>query len=289
MRLCAANYFLTYPQCTLSKEELLEFLNEKLKNLTYYVISQEVHEDGNLHLHALVCLASRLDIRSERYFDVGGFHPNIQATRNKEASKTYIKKDGNFIESTIQPETNPNLTNPYEWDQDLNEQQFYAKGLDSKVPFQYTHHAWQLRSKPNLTLTNQEVNINFMSETLQKFEWDWTRNQSLVISGKSGVGKSTWVKWKAPKPALWVTHIDDLRHYREGFHQSIIFDDMSFGHIPREAQIHLVDTFDSRSIHVRYGTVFLPAGIPRVFTTNLRTPFSEDDAIARRISINLFN
>jgi len=66
--------------------------------------------------------------------------------------------------------------------------------------------------------------------------------------------------------------------------KGLIFDDMSFVHLPREAQIHLVDVFDDTQIHCRYNHVEIPAGTPRIITTNLLPSqiFKWDEEAIRR-------
>ena len=80
--------------------------------------------------------------------------------------------------------------------------------------------------------------------------------------------------------------MDRLRDYNDKDYEGIIFDDMSFKHIPREGQIHLVDTYDDRDIHCRYSPAFIPAGTPRIITSNKAADeviLAADPAIARRI------
>lgn len=98
-RLQAKRIFLTYAQCPLTKEELLSEL-QKLPNFHQYVISRELHEDGNYHLHAIVTLTTRINTTNKRYFDVKDYHPNIVTIKtNADFSriKTYVEKDGDFI------------------------------------------------------------------------------------------------------------------------------------------------------------------------------------------------
>jgi len=95
-RMNARNIFLTYPRCNLSKETLLEELI-KIKPPHAYVISMEVHEDGAPHLHALLKYTKPINITNPNYWDVKGFHPNMQTARDVEAVKAYVEKDGNFI------------------------------------------------------------------------------------------------------------------------------------------------------------------------------------------------
>lgn len=118
--------------------------------------------------------------------------------------------------------------------------------------------------------------------------WKWnlpasfTWSQSLVLTGVSGIGKTEWAKSMFPNP-LFVSHMDDLRHFDANWHGGIIFDDMGFNHMPRTAQIHIVDIDNPRSIHVRYGVAHIPAGTKKVFTTNVNDIFSIDAAINRRV------
>ena len=58
--------------------------------------------DGDLHLHATVCLRSRVNYRDPRRLDLTGpdelrFHGNYQGTRNVQNCIRYCKKDGNFL------------------------------------------------------------------------------------------------------------------------------------------------------------------------------------------------
>jgi len=63
---------------------------------------------------------------------------------------------------------------------------------------------------------------------------------------------------------------------------------MSFLHLPRETQIHLVDYEQRSSIHARYANAELPAGLPRIFTTNAPSGgvvATDDAAIRRRVNV----
>jgi len=101
--------------------------------------------------------------------------------------------------------------------------------------------------------------------------WDvqWPKDKSVIVFGKTGLGKTEYVKRCFPN-ALFVTHLDELNQFKCGMYDSIIFDDMSFLHIPDRAQLYLVDRDNDRSIHVRYGTVTIPANTPKIFMHNNR-------------------
>lgn len=91
-RINAKSFFLTYPQCNESKEALKDFLCS-IRPVEYLLVGQETHEDGGLHLHCLVTFKKKLNVKSESFFDLNNFHPNIQAPRNIPATKNYIRKE----------------------------------------------------------------------------------------------------------------------------------------------------------------------------------------------------
>ncbi|WXB20467.1 RepA [Nomiamastrel virus] len=107
-RICAKNIFLTYPQCPLEKNYVLERLqrNPINHNLSFACVAKEEHMDGNTHLHCLLMYSHRLDIKYSRQFDIHDYHPNIQAARSPGRIYQYITKGGDVIEGGIKP---PNL------------------------------------------------------------------------------------------------------------------------------------------------------------------------------------
>nr|CAD91703.1 replicase [Tomato mottle Taino virus] len=102
----AKNYFLTYPQCSLSKEEALsqiQNLNTPV-NKKFIKICRELHENGEPHLHVLVQFEGKYTCTNNRFFDLvsptrsAHFHPNIQGAKSSSDVKTYINKDGDTLE-----------------------------------------------------------------------------------------------------------------------------------------------------------------------------------------------
>ena len=118
---------------------------------------------------------------------------------------------------------------------------------------------------------------------LQLMAYNDTERKSLVLLGPSGIGKTGWAKQNIPKPALFISHIDDLKRIHPEI-KGLIFDDMDFKHWPETAQIHIVDRENTRSINVKHSTVTIPSGIAKIFTCN-SFPFKIDTlAIDRRIN-----
>lgn len=118
---------------------------------------------------------------------------------------------------------------------------------------------------------------------LRYLQIDGSSRKCLVLQGPTGIGKTTWAKKNAPKPAIMVSQMDDLRHMDNDI-KCIIFDDMDFKHTPRTSQIHLVDFDNERSLYTRYSNARIPAGTFKIFTCN-EFPFVEDPAIRRRIHV----
>nr|QTE03350.1 MAG: replication-associated protein [Emberiza chrysophrys CRESS-DNA-virus sp.] len=105
-RIQAKNIFLTYPHCTLTKQEALEQLQaiDCPSNKKFIRISRELHENGQPHLHVLIQFQGKVQISNPRHFDLRhpssstGFHPNIQGAKSSSDVKSYIEKDGDYID-----------------------------------------------------------------------------------------------------------------------------------------------------------------------------------------------
>nr|ATI96922.1 replication-associated protein [Tomato yellow leaf curl virus] len=105
-KIYAKNYFLTYPNCSLSKEEALSQLKnlETPTNKKYIKVCRELHENGEPHLHVLIQFEGKYQCKNQRFFDLvspnrsAHFHPNIQAAKSSTDVKTYVEKDGDFID-----------------------------------------------------------------------------------------------------------------------------------------------------------------------------------------------
>lgn len=283
-RINAKHFFLTYPQAGWieSKENLLEFLTTRRQGATYCCVSKELHSDGNTHYHAIITYEKRINIREEDYFDFNGHHPNIQAARNPTATTIYVKKHGDFCEFG---ETRSGFHHQHCERMSRGEWEEYC--VAEKIPWAYCESIWK-RVHPNNsnTITSSE-HEGQICLALQQFEFtNW--RQSLVLIGPTGCGKTVWALRNAPKPTLFIRHIDRLRDFDPNVHKSIIFDDMLFKHIPVQAQIHLVDNFLPSDIHCRYSVAHIPANIAKIFTCNER-PLDDHPAVNRRCRIFLIN
>lgn len=112
-------WFITFPQCPLEKEMMLELLKEKMNirnnEIKEYVIGRETHKDGNYHLHCFISLKKKIKWKKDLFDVVRNnvtYHGNYQACKNRDATIEYIKKSNDFIctnKTGIYKEKNQNI------------------------------------------------------------------------------------------------------------------------------------------------------------------------------------
>lgn len=286
-RVDARNFAITYPNQANSDALSIRVLIDRFTALgsSYGIVCQELHEDGTPHYHALVQFPKKKDVCNQAFFDIAGCHPNVQGCRSVSDWSDYIMKTPNY-EHYGQPTINnkQGYTIP-DWEND-SWAQWVCKCASARLPFQYAKAVYDNYTSTNSMLTigedyEQPPEAVIVNTTLQEFNID-TSEKTLIIVGPSGCGKTTWALKKAPKPALWVTHIDDLKHLTAK-HKCIIFDDITFNHFPVQSQIHLVDSQQPRTIHIRYRTITIPRGIKRIFTCNEDPVNMGHAAVERRV------
>lgn len=219
----AKSFFLTYPQSNINKNEFLLFAREK-GDLVEYVIGSELHEDGQPHLHA--ALKYLETVRGTiRLFDFNGRHPNVQSPRRFEACKQYCRKDGNYIENDANQ--GEDIQAPRALMQVCQEtaleEEWYTYCINEKIGFQYANWFWNRFHMDVVTLQQGDDIQGQITEPLASFLWNIQQYPVLGIIGPSGCGKTTWAKTWAPKPCLFVSHIDQLKLFRQGFHKVIYF------------------------------------------------------------------
>lgn len=274
-RVSTKNFSLTYPQCVITKEALFQYLQSMQP--CYLLVSAENHEDGSPHLHAAISFSKRKNVKSPNFFDFEEQHCNIQAAKDMHKWVTYVKKDGVFLEEGTLAQ--PHGRAPIDLNS-VDSERLFNFCLNNKVPYGYYAEEAKRRNVVDTTI-REESSEGTMSWYLQLLQLP-TSHKSIILTGSTGIGKTTWAIKNSPKPSLLVSHLDQLKNFRTSIHKSIIFDDMDFKHFPVTAQIHLTDSEQARAIHIRYGIVTLPRNIVKIFTCN-EYPFSMHEAIARRV------
>lgn len=285
---------MTYAQCDLPIETI-EFHLKLKPHVSYCIIARELHQDGNPHFHAMLLLNKKLNTTNPRFFDIEGFHPSIEVVKNIEKCLKYCRKDGDFIEYGTTPSFE------YEkkgdelplWEDGMTKKDWLIACFEKKVPYGYCLALWEEHNPANSWNTLTEFDEGHASRIthgkLVCLVPTVDHLKSYLIVGPSGCGKTTWCKLHSLKPALMVTHMDDLKGFKVDYHKSIIFDDMTFTHLDPVLQIPIVDRYDNRSLHCRYACAAIPAGVQKFFTGNV-IPFDiSKPQILRRVNlINLF-
>lgn len=173
----------------------------------------------------------------------------------------------------------------------MNKLDWLLACCENKIPHAYASEIWNIYTQKDFCTLDafDHSNAQYITDIRLCILEMPTNLKSLVIVGPSGCGKTTWAKLRSPKPALIVTHMDDLKNFKIGYHASIIFDDMSFTHLDPILQIPICDRYDNRSLHCRYSVAQIPKGIVKIFTCNVNPFTVELPQLTRRINlINLY-
>lgn len=292
-RLAVKTLFLTYPKCPIPKEEALEILKAKAferdLRIVEYIVAQEKHEDGSDHLHVFLKLDRVFNCKDSEFWDLNNYHGNYQGCRSPAAVMKYCVKEGDFLTSK-----GMSVAKCEPW----------KEALELAKEGKATEALQALENGNERTRRDRLLHSDSLAKTFQAlapatahlsslplavygtlFEWN-RRAHTLLIFGITNVGKTTLATSLLPN-ALLTRHLDLLADYSLGY-DGIILDDMSFNHLHDEAQIALLDlAFDSQ-VHVRYRVARIPAGTPRIITTN-RHPLEVirlgNPAIARRVKV----
>lgn len=108
-------FFITYPHCIIGKDRAAQILVERFDdNIKELIVAEEVHRDGDKHLHVLVLFKRNitLTIDGAKLEDNVG---HIETVRCPMQAKRYTMKEGNYI---VYPE-NANIRRPKATTQDL--------------------------------------------------------------------------------------------------------------------------------------------------------------------------
>lgn len=264
------------------------------------IIAREPHADEGYHYHAWVELRRggfEKTLNESAY--LGGKRPQVRPKRTKAeacSAQEYCRKGDDWIEDGFE-ETDSEGEGTCDIREILETSTSYVDYLQrcyaAGVPYGYAKAIRDASLSVGTILTGDSPEVveggSIHNLRLQAMQFDPDEHRSLLLVGPSGIGKTTWALRNAPKPALWVRHLDKLRYC--GPHiRSIIFDDLDYRHRPRIDQINLLDTRMPAVVHIRNVCGDIPMGVHRIFTCNPgHEPFSfPDDALERRCKIVRF-
>lgn len=251
----------------------------RIHGLTYGIVGREIGEAGTPHLQCYFEFDRRKKFTTVKKI-FGKYHLETRRGTAEEASE-YCKKDGDYVEFGSITESKQGQRTDLDRIADLIQEGATRREIAKLYPTTFMRMYRGIDAL--ISIYRRRTNVSVFRD----LRWNVRLEKTHVFWGPAGCGKTEFAKQLLPT-ALFVTHIDDLKDFDESLYSGVIFDDMSFRHLPREAQIHLVDYDNPRSLHVRYGVAHIPAGTIKVFTTNVEQGaiFLEDAAILRRIQFH---
>lgn len=281
---------------SITKEAIFYTIDERYP-VEEYCVGEERHQDGQRHIHAVFSFKKKVDSKDVTLFDVNDgnetFHPNIAPIKKGKAhferATEYTKKED--------PEPLCNIMQAMTWG-DLIEgstsKEEFLELVRVNYPRDFALNLQRLEYMaekrwvtPSMNTINDSMQVTWITLPNALLTFEPLINKSVVVIGPAGCGKTSWAKFIAPKPCLFVRHLDSLSQLLP-IHQSIIFDDLAFGHLPVATQKYLVDMENLAEIHIRYKVAKIPAGVLRIITANT-DPFTAEGehrvAIDRRCQL----
>lgn len=278
-RLQAKHLFLTYPQCSLEPTKALEILNERVDRISQYVIAREQHKDGTPHLHVYLCLDRKIHIRDPKFFDLEGHHGNYQSCRSAGAVLKYVTKDGIYI-------TNMDIN--VSWGTALSlarrgDASTALQYVQEHYPREYCIHGHSIQNNLRAAAPNH-ARVRY-SEFHPQSDFTWTPGSGRVLWlwGPSGCGKTQFAKFLLGR-AFLCRELDSLREFDADKHSGFILDDLDICKLEKATLIALTDMEDDSQIKCRYSNARIPAGTPRIVTSN-SPPSIYDLWFTRRIQV----
>jgi len=325
-RIRSKKFFLTYPK-VINLPDLEQLFLEAMKSIfgiihedkMSYIIVKELHEDGTPHIHVYLEFKDKQSIYSRNKLHVclkdkdgkDVIHEGkYESVRNKDLVVQYILKDSssNYITNIVLPIVEGVIySNPEEHLLAILEKEGYDAATNALV-MKYKSLASRKAATivRNLQTLNEIIwrqsykknyNVRDINEFIMPAEiLDWKDNlhgkTALILCGPSGTCKTEFTKSLLKSmnlETLLIRNVHAFKDVRIVAGTALLFDDISLVDKTREELIHYFDLENGTQLRVMYGTIDVPPGTPRAFTTNDITRIigsgSIPTEITRRITI----
>ncbi|AST47748.1 replication protein [Macroptilium golden yellow mosaic virus] len=321
-RVSAKNYFLTYPRCSLAKEEVLVQIRDiqTSTNKKFIKIARELHEDGQPHIHVLIQFEGKFICTNQRLFDLvspsrsAHFHPNVQGAKSSSDVKSYIDKDGDTLEwGQFQIDGRSarggcqSSNDSYAKALNVSSTEQALQILKEEQPKDYVLHYHNIRSNlerifvkvpepwvPPFQLSTFTNVPAAMQEWADRYFGVSAaarpeRPISIIVEGDSRTGKTMWARALGPHNYL-SGHLDfNSRVYSNEVEYNII-DDISPNYLKLKHWKELIGAQKDWQSNCKYGKpVQIKGGIPSIVLCNPGEGSSYKDFLAKEENRALHN
>lgn len=224
-RLRTQRLYLTYPKCCLSPEEALAQLKLYLQP-SEWIIATEKHKDGSPHLHVYCYRAQIWSITNPRELDLacpnetcewsqaGQHHGNYQACRSPKAVALYVTKENTWITNLGNERLNDLRLGQSKTTTSSAKKEAYIRAREKARTEGIRAAMEELESENktarDLCLHGDAIQKNLcrlripkrqLKHRLEDFSltWSWDMEKMLILTGPTGVGKSSLAKAMLPK------------------------------------------------------------------------------------------
>ncbi|QZA75483.1 replication associated protein [Utkilio virus] len=324
-RLSVKNLFLTYSQCSLTKEFLLEFfLSLEFQHpLQFIRIAQEHHQDGNPHIHCILQFQKKCQFTNSRFFDVQNpqssqsYHPNMESIRSLQHAMDYMEKEGNFLDWGQMEKSGTHVKGGYSQMNAVYERALSSSTaqecltiLKEEAPRDYLLYYDRLISNAN-RIYQRSTNVysspypreswnipdslmDWMKETFQmendhlKYPVQLKANRrpkSIILEGPSRTGKTEWARSLGFHNYL-SGHLDFNPNVYSNNAVYNVIDDITPSYLKLKHWKELLGCQRDWQSNCKYGKpVLVKGGIPSIVLCNEGEPYSYVDFL--NISENL--
>lgn len=203
----AKGWFLTWPQCPITKEDALSILKSNgLPEIQEYVIAEEKHKDGSPHLYAFIKLSKKMRFSQiSSKFDLLEYHGNYQSAKSWNAVKEYCKKDGDYIAN-------------FDVEAAKNKQAKKIKPEDLlRDPLELLEEGTLNAMALNNFIKNRDIYKMLLNQKrLREIPQDIEKKRHHWIYGESNCGKTTYIRSKMmadPEDWFQIPYNDDWKGY----------------------------------------------------------------------------